>query len=252
MYASAQSPPGLVQQRAAVVRSHRARKLRVLLLRHPRNNALRKRYLDYRTPELLHADLQHANRRLALVGAVLSTLVVVLVGIAGGVFAALLLAHQDRLMGTNAIALALGMGSAVCAAPLFALLSAPGWVMYADLIGELEDVRNSPHSGGRAVTAALIEAWGGFLWGLVCGIGIGVLAAVLGSMLGPVGVERSSVVALGMASALALGVLASFAQPLVAYRRGPNAVARDWARLGPLPWLAYTLPFRFARRKYLH
>ena len=204
-------------------------------------------------PNSLYADLCLANQRLALAGALTSALVVILVGTLGHAVGATFLATIDLAPGEIGVAPALGMGSALCGAVGFAVLAMFGWVLFADLIGEFESADESSRGAGRAATAVLFEAWGGLLWGTVCGIGIGIGAAVVCGFLGFIPVSLGAVVATGALSGMVVGVLAGTAQVVAAHLRGPNAVVRDWARLGPPPTVAYafSLPGTGPCRKYL-
>jgi hypothetical protein len=89
------------------------------------------------------------------------------------------------------------------------------------------------------------------LWGTVFGIGVGVTAGVLCGLFSILPTAWSELSATGAASGLLVGAVASVLQLLMASSRGPNALARDWARLGPLPLRGYFLSFRRARRRFL-
>jgi hypothetical protein len=244
-------PTSRVRERQSAVRVHRAHKYRALLLHDRGNNRLRKRYLDYRTPQLAHDDMRLANRCLAAASACMSTMVLILVGILGGVVGAALLAGKDRPAGTAAVALAIAMGSTLCGAVVFAVLALRGWVMFDDLLAEFEAVEESSGGAGRALRAAFIEAWGGSLWGTVFGVGIGLATGGLCGVLGFLPAQSSSVVGSAVAGAVTMGALVGAAQLVTVHVRGPNKIACEWARLGPLPLLAYTLPYRAARYRYL-
>jgi len=207
------------------------------------NVELRQKYLATRLPEWAAADLRHAHARLLLARLLRGTLGLTAVGAAGGLVGTLWLGPAA------AVPVAVAAGSILCGAASFALLGAAGCVVLGEVVGEERprwQGRGAPAVLGRFIDS-LSEAGCGAIWGAICGLAMGLLAAGADAL---TGLQAQGAILTGAGGGLLLAMI--FGVILVSSARKPaGRLARWWADLGPLPVSAYLATRNIARQRYL-
>jgi len=204
--------------------------LRERLLNHPKDIALRKRYLSVRTEALRRADTHLAeitNRWAAMIkGAALGVA-------AGGISGAIGGSAGNKALGASIAALILSMGFAI----VFALVFLWGRFWYRRVLGIKQETLYWLMSASFIAVGAVIGAFCGSIGGAVGGhiaelIGSGTRAAVVG----------------GLGSAVILAGVWGFIGVVL---ESDVDAQLFWAKLGPLPYRAYFSSIEIARMKYL-
>lgn len=143
-------------------------------------------------------------------------------GTAGGAVGEVILARSARPIDSMSLLMATATGSAISAAVLFAALAAVGFVVFGDVVGEIEPreaTRRYRGRGGRLV-ALVAEMVAGALWGVGCGVAVGVAAAGLYTLFGE-SVAACGVLPVGTLGSLVVGGLMLLATLITARpRRG--------------------------------
>lgn len=124
------------------------------------------------------------RRRKVLVELARGVIGLAALGCLGGTIGSLVLGSSVNESGQFAAAFQAGMGSLMVSGLFFAVLGAFGRVVFADVVGDWrKETGSSSHSREDRFAEIAIEFVGGAMWGIVCGLLIGVTAAVVGAFL---------------------------------------------------------------------
>ncbi len=155
---------------------------------------------------LIHANRPPRPRRVLPPG-ITGLLCLTLVGALGGAMGEVLLTRSARGINGVTVAMAVGTGSALAAAGFFAALALRGYVVFGEMVGEVEEPATAGEASSlvaRSLSAA-VEACGGVLWGVVCGAAVGTVAGGLYLLCGEQLMVIGGAVPLGTLAGIVVG-----------------------------------------------